>query len=113
MRKIFLLCATLCLFSAPALAQAPAGGVDRTLGNGNVDSQTPGVPNARPRSAITNPSATGGLDGTLGNGNVESQAIGAPLSTGSTRMPRSSQGGVDRTLGNGNVESQAPGTPSR
>jgi hypothetical protein len=120
MKKTFLLCATLCLFSAPALAQQmPAGGVDRTLGNGNVESQAPGVPNARPRSMVTNPSATGGVDGTLGNGNVESQAGGrGTLSTGSTTMPRSPSpqaGGVDRTLGNGNVESQAPGvgTPTR
>ena len=91
MKKTFLLCATLCLFSAPALAQQmPAGGVDRTLGNGNVESQAPGVPNARPRSMVTNPSATGGVDGTLGNGNVESQAGGrGTLSTGSTTMPRS------------------------
>jgi hypothetical protein len=120
MKKTFLLCATLCLFSAPALAQqVPGGGVDRTLGNGNVESQAPGVPNAQPRSMVTNPSATGGVDGTLGNGNVESQAGGrGTLSTGSTTMPRSPSpqaGGVDRTLGNGNVESQAPGvgTPTR
>jgi hypothetical protein len=114
MKKTFLLCATLCLFSAPALAQqVQGGGVDRTFGNGNVESQAPGVPNAQPRSMVTNPSTTGGVDGTFGNGNVESQAGGrGSLTTGSTTVPRSPSsqaGGVDRTLGNGNVESLAPG----
>jgi hypothetical protein len=114
MKKSIILAATLAALSAPALAQqVPLGGPDRTLGNGNVESQRPGVPSAQPRSMTTNPSATGGVDGTFGNGNVESQAIGSrPLTTGSTTPPTAREGGVDRTLGNGNVESQRPGVGS-
>jgi hypothetical protein len=112
MKKSIILAATLAALSAPALAQAPVGGPDRTLGNGNVESQRLRSP--QPRSAITNPSATGGVDGTLGNGDVQSQAVGTrSLTTGSTTVPATpSQGGVDRTLGNGSVESQRPGVGS-
>ena len=108
MRKSILLCASLCLFSAPALAQAPVGGVDGTLGNGNVESQAPGVPNAQPRAMRSNPAATGGVDGTFGNGNVESQAPGVQSAQPrSARTNPAATGGVDGTFGNGDVESQA------
>ena len=44
MKKSLILGAALGLLSAPALAQqVPLGGPDRTLGNGNVESQRPGV----------------------------------------------------------------------
>ena len=112
MKKSILLCAALCLLSAPALAQAPVGGPvggsDRTLGNGDRPSMAPGVPNARSRRAVTNPSATGGSDGTLGNGDRRSQAVNQrTMSTGSTTKARSRQsGGSDGTLGNGDRPSQ-------
>ena len=97
MHKGILLAASLVLTTAPAFAQSPPGGVDRTFGNGNVASQSPWIP----RSASPRAPYAGGV--------VESEAvlIEDPVTTSSIR-PRSHDGGIDGTYGNGNVPSQAP-----
>jgi hypothetical protein len=109
MYKGILLAASLVLTSATAFAQSPPGGVDRSLGNGNVESQAPWLRNPRSAAPTRSPYA-GGIDGTLGNGNVESQALWVedPESTSSIRPRSRHDGGIDGTFGNGNVPSQAP-----
>jgi hypothetical protein len=114
MNKGILLVATLTLMSAPAFAQAPVGGADRTLGNGSVESASPRIADPVPTTSARPPSRLeGGVDRTLGNGNVESAAprIGDPVSTSSVRPPAPGEGGVDRSLGNGNVYSSSPIVP--
>jgi hypothetical protein len=99
MKKALILAASLTLFSAPVLAQAPMGGDDRSLGNGNVESQAVGTPRSMGSGTVVI-SPQGGMDPTMRNG--------SPSTTGSTGMMRP-QGGEDRSLGNGNVESQRLG----
>ena len=111
MNKGILLAATLFVTSAPALAQAPLGGVDQTLGNGNVPSQAPWIQDPGATSSIRPRSrGQGGIDRSLGNGKVESQApwLQDPVSTSSIQPRWTHDGGVDGTFGNGNVPSQAP-----
>ena len=97
------------LMSAPALAQV--GGVDRTLGNGNVPSAAPWIQDLVTTSllrVVRSPDA-GGVDGTFGNGNVPSAAPWLRDDVPASPVWRGpGLGGVDGTLGNGNVESQAP-----
>jgi hypothetical protein len=109
MNKGILLAATLLVTSAPALAQAPlghgpVGGVDGTLGNGNVESQAPWINEPVTTSSIR-PRAR-----RQGGVYVESQAPWRqdPMSTSSTQPGWRQGGGVDGTYGNGNVPSQAP-----
>jgi hypothetical protein len=99
MKKALFLATSLALFSAPVLAQAPLGGPvggdDRSLGNGNVESQAVDTRRSMgPGTVVISPQR-----GTMSNG--------GPLTTGSTGMR--SEGGEDGTLGNGNVESQRLG----
>ena len=108
MHKSILLAATLLVASGPAFAQATAGNIDGTLGNGNVESQAPWLSESpgpmQPRSRYYGPA-----ERRSGNGTMQSEALWTddPVSTGSIRPGRSS-GGIDGTYGNGNVPSQAP-----
>ena len=107
MHKGIFLAATLLLASGPAFAQGvPAGNIDGTFGNGNVESQAPWLSSApmQPRSRHYGPAQR-----RVGNGSLESEAlwVDEPVSTGSIG-PGQTNGGIDGTYGNGNVYSQAP-----
>jgi hypothetical protein len=109
MNKGTLLAATLLLASGPAFAQGvPAGNIDGTLGNGNVESQAPWLSESpapmQPRSRYYGP-----VERRMGGGGPDSQAlwVDEPVSTGSIG-PGRTNGGIDGSYGNGNVYSQAP-----
>jgi len=107
MNKGILLAATLMVATGPAFAQAPAGDIDGTLGNGNVESQAPWLAPSQPvrRGARY----YGPVDRRLGDRTMgpEGLALDEPMSTGSIG-PGRSNGGIDGSYGNGNVYSQAP-----
>jgi hypothetical protein len=95
MNKGISLTAVLLLTSAPAFAQAPVGGVDGTLGNGNVESQAPWI-----HDPVTTSSTRVVRAPAPNEAWIYDDVPASPV--------RPYQGGVDGTLGNGNVPSQAP-----